>query len=101
MVISRIRQHVVVHNWFAVLIDLVIVVVGVFLGTQANNWNDARIEGAAAADYRREIVADLKANEIDLSSRRAYYGAARKHAIAALAAIEAPGAPRGEPFLID
>ena len=101
MVIRRIRHHVASHNWFAVLVDLLIVVVGVFLGTQANNWNQARIERAAAADYRREIVADLKANELDLSSRNAYYGAARTHAIAALAAIEAPAAARGEQFLID
>ena len=101
MVIRRIRRHVETHNWFAVFIDLGIVVAGVFLGTQANNWNAARIERAAAADYRRDIVADLDANEIDLSSRKAYYEATRRHAIAALAAIEAPAAPRGEPFLID
>ena len=44
MVIRRIRDHVASHNWFAVAIDLGIVVVGVFLGTQANNWNEARIE---------------------------------------------------------
>lgn len=101
MVIGRIRQHVLAHNWFAVLIDLLIVVVGVFLGTQANNWNDARIERDAASDYRREIAADLVANEADLSARKAYYSAVRAHAIKALAAIEAPGGPRGESFLID
>lgn len=101
MVIRRIRQHVETHNWFAVGIDVVIVVVGVFLATQANNWNEARIERAAAADYRREIVADLKANELDLASRKAYYGAVRAHAIAALDAIESPARPRGEGFLID
>jgi hypothetical protein len=42
MVIRRIREHVTTHNWFAVGIDVVIVIVGVFLGTQANNWNEAR-----------------------------------------------------------
>ena len=33
MVVRRIRDHVATHNWFAVAIDLAIVVVGVFLGT--------------------------------------------------------------------
>ena len=44
MVIHRIREHVAHHNWFAVAVDLAIVVVGVFLGTQANNWNQDRID---------------------------------------------------------
>ena len=44
MVIRRIREHVATHNWFAVGIDLAIVVVGVFLGIQASNWNAARIQ---------------------------------------------------------
>lgn len=101
MVIRRIRRHVVTHNWFAVFIDLVIVVVGVFLGTQANNWNEARIERSAAADYRREIIADLKTNEVDLASRKAYYQAVRSHALAALDVVESRAAQGGESFLID
>jgi hypothetical protein len=100
MVIRRIRHHIATHNWFAVSIDLLIVVVGVFLGTQANNWNEVRIERGDAAEYRREIIEDLKANEIDLRSRKAYYGVVRDHAIAALAALESPAGTRGEPFLI-
>ena len=101
MVIRRIYRHAASYNWFAVLIDLLIVVAGVFLGTQANNWNQARIERSDAAEYRREIIDDLKSNEVDLASRKAYYGAARAHAMAALATLESPAAPRGEKFLID
>ena len=101
MVISRIRKHAVTFNWFAVFIDLLIVGVGVFLGTQANNWNEARLERAAAADYRREIISDLKANELDLAWRKAYYEAVRQHAIAALAVVESPARPAGEEFLVD
>ncbi len=101
MIVRRIREHVAQHNWFAVAIDLAIVVAGVFLGTQANNWNEARIERAAAADYRSQIIDDLKSNEADIAGRKAYYQSVRAHALAALAAIEAPSRPRGEPFLVD
>lgn len=101
MVIRRIREHVATHNWFAVGIDLAIVVAGVFLGTQANNWNQARIERATAVEYRDQIIDDLKDNEADLASRKTYYAAVRSHSIAALAAIEAPSRSRGEPFLVD
>jgi hypothetical protein len=101
VVIRRIREHVATHNWFAVAVDLAIVVAGVFLGTQANNWNEARIQRAAAADYRRQIIDDLKSNEVDLASRLTYYARARDHALAALEAIEGPGPPGGAQFLLD
>lgn len=101
MVIRRIREHVATHNWFAVGVDLAIVVVGVFIGTQANNWNEARLERAAAAEYRRQIIDDLKGNEVDIASRTVYYGKVRAHAMAALDAMERPNEPRGAPFLID
>jgi hypothetical protein len=101
MVIRRIREHVATHNWFAVAVDLAIVVVGVFHGTLANNWNEARHERAAGAESLREIMEDLRNNEVDLASRRAYYGSVRAHSIAALRALESDSAPRGEQFLID
>jgi hypothetical protein len=101
MVIRRIREHVASHNWFAVAVDLGIVVVGVFLGTQANNWNEARLERAAGAESLREIIEDLRNNEVDLASRRTYYGDVRSHSIAALRALESPEAPRSEQFLVD
>lgn len=101
MVIRRIREHVATHNWFAVGVDLVIVVAGVFLGTQANNWNEARIERAAGAESRREIIDDLRNNEVDIESRKAYYGAVRAHSLDALRVMESGGRPQGEQFLVD
>lgn len=89
------------HNWFAVLIDLLIVVAGVFLGAQATNWNQQRIERSDAAEYRHEIIDDLKSDELDLASRKGYYQSARTHAIAALNALQSRDAALGEPFLVD
>ena len=42
MILRRLTQHVKGQNWFAVGIDFVIVVVGVFMGIQLGNWNEAR-----------------------------------------------------------
>ncbi|MEM7430507.1 MAG: hypothetical protein AAF351_01080 [Pseudomonadota bacterium] len=44
MLLRRITQHVKSQNWFAVGIDFVIVVVGVFIGIQVSNWNETRVE---------------------------------------------------------
>lgn len=101
MIYKRVAARLRAQDWAAITIELGIVVVGVFLGTQANNWNQARINRATASDYRREIIDDLEANEADLGTREAYYRAVRTHAIAALAAIEAPSPQLAEPFLID
>jgi hypothetical protein len=43
MLLRRVIEHVRDQNWFAVLLDFVIVVVGVFIGIQVANWNGERL----------------------------------------------------------
>jgi hypothetical protein len=42
MLLRRVTMHVREQNWTAVLIDFVIVVVGVFMGLQVQDWNEFR-----------------------------------------------------------
>ncbi|MEO0368600.1 MAG: hypothetical protein AAF197_07420 [Pseudomonadota bacterium] len=49
MLLRRVTKQVKDQNWFAVGIDFAIVVIGVFIGIQVANWNDAR------GDRQREI----------------------------------------------
>ena len=42
MLLRRVIENVKAQNWLAVSLDFVIVVVGVFIGIQVANWNDAR-----------------------------------------------------------
>ena len=56
MILRRITEHVKAQNWTAVALDFVIVVVGVFMGIQLGNWNDARADKAQEA----AILAQLK-----------------------------------------
>lgn len=46
MMLRRITKHLRDQNWFAVGVDFVIVVVGVFIGIQVANWNDSRTQQA-------------------------------------------------------
>ena len=101
MVIRRIRDHVADHNWFAVGIDLAIVVFGVVIATQVNNWNEARIDRESARSYRDRLIADLVLTEGDMRASGAYYRDVRDHALAALNALDGPSAELGEPFLND
>ena len=44
MLLRRFIEHLRKQEWTAIAIDLVIVVVGVIIGLQVNNWNEARVE---------------------------------------------------------
>jgi len=43
VLLRRITEHVRAQNWSAVILDFFIVVIGVFVGIQVDNWNQGRI----------------------------------------------------------
>ena len=47
-------------HWTTVLVDLVIVVVGVFIGMQASNWNQQRATDEQSAVFTARLKADLR-----------------------------------------
>lgn len=59
MRLRRITEHVKSQNWFAVGLDFVIVVVGVFIGIQVANWNDARQDHIQAARFLDRLEAEF------------------------------------------
>ena len=44
MLFRRVKAHIEKENWFAVFVDFLIVVVGVFIGIQVANWNKKHAE---------------------------------------------------------
>lgn len=73
MILRRITEHVRAQNWFAVGIDFLIVVVGVFIGIQVSNWNDARVDEGRASAYLERIGLDLDADLVALADRQAFW----------------------------
>jgi hypothetical protein len=72
MLLRRITKHVTDQNWFAVFIDFLIVVVGVFIGIQVANWNDERAvykkETQALVALRKEILASIDITKSKINS---------------------------------
>lgn len=66
MLLRRVTKHVTDQNWFAVVIDFLIVVVGVFIGIQVANWNSEQEERALEAVYTERLHKEV----IDLESIR-------------------------------
>ena len=67
MLLRSITRHVKDQNWFAVFIDFLIVVVGVFIGIQVANWNEmnANKAGLSQALTRLDKEVTLNAEIID------------------------------------
>lgn len=62
MLLRRVTQHVRDQNWTAIGIDFVIVVLGVFIGIQVSNWNEA--QSAKKREHRLlvELRSEIKQN---------------------------------------
>ena len=60
MNLRRIIQHLKTQQWTAIGIELVIVILGVFIGTQVSNWNESRHEEARAREALARIQEDLQ-----------------------------------------
>jgi hypothetical protein len=52
---ARFRQQ----DWTAVAIEILIVIVGVFIGLQVSNWNDTRKENERGREYLQRLQAEL------------------------------------------
>ena len=52
MILKRMREQAGQQNWFGVAVDLAILILGVFLGIQVNNWNQDRLAKHAGQEYR-------------------------------------------------
>ncbi|WP_425411073.1 hypothetical protein [Hyphococcus sp.] len=60
MILRRVIEHVKTQNWTAVALDFVIVVVGVFIGIQVANWNDAQAENRRSLQSLEELRSDYE-----------------------------------------
>jgi len=73
MILRSVMRHVRDQNWVAVWIDFLIVVVGVFIGIQVANWNEAQAERRLGLDYEDRLVVDLQKDLRMLRGMVSYY----------------------------
>jgi len=66
MRLRRVSEHVKSQNWLAVALDFLIVVVGVFLGLQAQAWNQERIDRNREQGYLDRLATDFVGIESQL-----------------------------------
>ena len=88
MLLRKVIRHVQSQSWTAIAIDFCIVVLGVFVGIQVNNWNETRIETQRADSYLLRIQADLGSDLQAIERRVAYWNKVVDYGHAAIAYAE-------------
>jgi hypothetical protein len=60
MILRRITEHLRSQNWFAVGLELIVVVVGIVIGLQADAWMSVKRDRALEVEYFERLVSDME-----------------------------------------
>lgn len=80
MILRRLAESIRAQNWFTVLLEVLIVVIGIFVGLQVDDWNRARIQQDEESEYLARLADDLRESiegtkfDIDWMSKTARLG---------------------------
>jgi hypothetical protein len=85
MILRRLTENLRVQNWTAITIEFVIVVIGVFVGTQVSNWNQQRLEKLATNKMLDQLRPEIQNQFNFFDSARVYYRTTKPYAEQALA----------------
>ena len=86
MILRRMTESLRSQNWTSVAIELGILVVGVFIGIEAANWNQARQDRQKTQQLLEQLDAELTTFHGFLKELDGYYATSRRYAAKAEAA---------------
>ena len=66
MILKSLTKHIKEQNWFAVLLDFFIVVLGILLAFQVTNWNEERKAKFAEQAVINQLELELANKVLDL-----------------------------------
>lgn len=83
MIYKRFAARLKAQDWLAITIELVIVIVGVFVGTQVANWNEQRLENRETQRLLTQLKPEVQSLLKFYSNARSYYSVTRGYAATA------------------
>jgi hypothetical protein len=90
LILARIVRSFREHDWFTAVVELALLIVGIFAGFQLDRWNDGRLDQQRADGYREQLITDLSVERNDVEGLIAYYEQVRSFALTALNAWNDP-----------
>lgn len=100
MILRRLTENLRVQNWTAITIEFLIVVFGVFIGTQVSNWNQERLEKQATNRMLEQLQPELKSQLEFFDGVGTYYATSRRYADEAFAGWKGDPKVSDERFVI-
>jgi len=89
VIIKRLARTLRDRDWPAIGVEVLIVVVGIVLGLQANEWHEERKLRQQESIYLSKIQDDLLAMQAELADRITLFDTSAQRMISALRALEA------------
>jgi len=96
MILRRLIDNIRRQAWTAIVIEFVIVVIGIFVGMQVNNWNAERANRALEATHLQHLAKDIRSDITEID-RILHVSTVRMSALNRLLA-EATGRPLPDGF---
>ena len=78
------------QDWFAVTVELVVVVLGIFIGMQVTSWSEDRKLARQAHEYRESLATDLATDEETMRAHADYFRVIEQYGKLALGHLEQP-----------
>lgn len=100
MILRRLSENLRVQNWTNVAIELAIVIVGVFIGIQAANWNQERLERRETGQLLEQVDVALTSFIVYIDSLDDYYASAGRYGDRAVAGWRGDASVGDEEFVI-
>ena len=100
MILRRLVANLRAQNWTAIGLELAIVIVGVFIGTQVSNWNEQRLERRQTERMLSQLQPELQGLLGYSDAVRTYYATTRSYADNAFAGWERRAGITDEQFVI-
>lgn len=97
MILRRIGEAVRRQDWFVVLVEVLVVIFGVFIGLQVDDWNQARQDREAEKRFLEQILLDLEQDQDILGFAKSYAQARAEFAVFVDEALDNPELAEANP----
>lgn len=97
MILRRMAQSIRKQDWFAVAIEFLIVVTGIFVGLQVTEWNEQRQIRERELNYLERLAEDLASMQAEFAEIMERGGGRNLATMRAFRALEACDAALAEP----
>ena len=73
MSLQRLSQRLRQHDWFAAIIEVMIVIVGILIALQVDNWNEDRQDRNRARNFAQRLHAGLESDLRNAEATRVFW----------------------------